>query len=86
MYSVANVSSQGMMQFFFTFSSVDSPNVTCVTAGSNSTTIRGQGAVTVTIDNHDLTTLGFDYDNNPTFSDISPRFSFERYNNRVMCI
>ena len=53
-------------------------NITCITSNSSSTTVRGEGAVVVRIDGYTETALGFDYDNNPTFSSISPLFSFQR--------
>ena len=60
----------------FVFHSVDS-NITCTTSPGNTTTIRGQGAVTVILDHMTLSALGFDYDNDPTVSGISPTFSFK---------
>ena len=61
----------------FPFHSVDSRNITCTTSPGNTTTIRGQGAVTVILDDMPLSALGFDYDNDPTISEISPTFFFK---------
>ena len=40
------------------------------------TTIRGQGAVIISIDSHPLYAVGFDYENDPIFTDIEPKFFF----------
>lgn len=61
------------------FCRYNATELSCTSQISSMTTTRGGGTVRLIIDGRNFDVVGFDYENDPVYSDISPQFFFKSY-------